>query len=174
MGGFGQAALKPIFEAVTEAVTGCVRWREFVLPTIIPRLITISASEFGAARIRIYSDATGDRALASMSFPPEDGRQLPPLLSARADAELHDVAAKSNKPYILQPRRELWGRNVILIVGDKAACAALSGSAARDRVAPTLVYTLWAIAAQYDISIRTRRVPTGAAPAGPQPRNREL
>ena len=106
------------------------------------------------------------------------------LLPGRADLKLHSAAAKSNKIYIFelsaslafdfQPRGELLGRKVALFVDNAAACAALTRGAARIEVAPMLVNTLFAIAAQRDISIWTKRVPTKVTPADLPSRNREL
>ena len=94
------------------------------------------------------------------------------------------MAAKSIKIYIFELfapvstvfrlRGEFWWRKVILFAGDEAACADLSKGAARRQVALMLVCTLWARAAQYNVSIWTERILIKVNPADLPSMNREL
>ena len=120
----------------------------------------------------------------SLSYPPQAERPPPILFVARRDSKLRETASKSNKIYIFgllacvesvfRIRGDLWGRKVILIVDNEAACAVLTRGTAASRVAPTLVYSLWAIAAQHDISIWTGRAPAEVNPADLSARRKEL
>ena len=131
-----------------------------------PLLITSSAPEDKRAPIRIYSDATGEGGLAL------------------GDAKLRDMAARSDKIYICELlasiatvshlRGDFWGRNVILSVDNAAAFAALTKGAAKSKVVLSLVYTLWRIAAQYDVPIWPGRVATKVNPADLPPGDGKL
>ena len=62
---------------------------------------------------------------------------------------------------------------MILFVDDKAARAALTEGTARKGVSLTLVFTMWTLAAPYDIALWTERVPSKVGPAHLPPTNTE-
>ena len=66
---------------------------------------------------------------------------------------------------VFQLRDRFWARRAILFVGKGAARAALTKDISRNKAAFSLVFSLRVIAAQYDIAIRTERVPTRVNPA---------
>ena len=96
----------------------------------------------------------------SQSFSAMAGRPPPFLLCAQVDQKLRDVAATPEKicifelfrvmATVFQLRGELWDRNVISLVSNEAARAALTGGAAL-----ALVFILRALAAQCDIAVWT-------------------
>ena len=106
---------------------------------------------------RIYSDATGEGSLASVSFFPQSSSALPVLLKGSAGDELNALAASTNSIYIFelfamvasvfQLREQLTGRRAILLVDNEAACAALTTRTSKVPGALLLVYAFWAIAA---------------------------
>ena len=103
---------------------------------------------------------------------------------AQANQRLQDLVASSNKIYIFelfaaaaavsQLRGRLWRRKVILFVDNGAASAALTKGISRNWAAFTLVFSLRAIAAQYDIAICSGRVPMQVNPAGLPSRDGQL
>ena len=109
MGRFGRAASKPICELITEgggaspkAVKDCLKWRELILPAIVPRLITSPAQTNYSAPIRIRPGATGEGGFASVGFFSLNERPCPLLLFAQAEKKLRDTAARSNRIYVLK------------------------------------------------------------------------
>ena len=112
-----------------------------------------------------------------------DGR-LPALLIAQANKKLRDLGATSNMIYIFglfaavgavfQFRDRLWRRRAILFADNEAACAALTRGISRNEAALLLGFSLLAAAAQYDIAIWTKRVPTQVNPADVPSRAGEL
>ena len=75
---------------------------------------------------------------------------------------------------VFQLREQLTGKRVILFVDNEAACAALTTGTSKVSGALLLVYALYAMAAEHDISLWTERVPTGVNPADLPSRNKEL
>ena len=68
----------------------------------------------------------------------------------------------------------LWGREVIFFAGKEAACEALTDGVAENMLALMFVYTMWSIAARYDIAMWTERAPSKRNPADLPPRSLEL
>ena len=191
MGRFGRAALRPIYELISQGggpITGsfrrCLQWWVKVLPAIMPRLIMGFREPEEEEPFRIYSDATGEGNLASICFPPSADPALPFLLKGSSSGELNALAASTNAIFIFelfamvasvfQLRAHLTGKRVILFVDNEAACAALTTGTSRVRGALLLVYALYAIAAEHDIALWTERVPTDVNPADLPSRNKEL
>ena len=191
MGRFGRAALRPIYELISKgggtlsrSFKQCLRRWVRVLPAIMPRLIVSFREPEDAEPFRIYSDATGEGALASICFPPQSDPALPTLLKGSSSGELDTMAASTNAisifelfatvASVFQLREQLTGKRAILFVDNEAACAALTTGTSKVPGALLLVYALWAIAAEHDIALRTERVPTGVNPAGLPSRNKEL
>ena len=137
-----------------------------------------------AELFRIYSDATGEGALASICFPPQSDLALPILLKGSSSGELDALAVSANAIFIFelfamvasvfQLRDHLTGKRVILFVDNEAACAALTTGTSKVPGALLLVYALYAIAAEHDIALWTERVPTGVNPADLPSRHKEL
>ena len=96
-------------------------------------------------------------------------------IPAAPRSRLHELALPTNKIYIFDQyeaaatvfelRDELWNRKAILSVGNEAAGAAPTKGASKNRLALALVYTLWSVAACYDIAFWIERVPTKLNPA---------
>ena len=143
MGRFGRAALRPIYELIsqgggtlTASFKRCLQWWVRVQPAIMPRLILSFREPEDAEPFRIYSDATGEGALASICFPPQADFALPFLLKGSSSGELNALAATANAisifelfamvASVIQLRDYLTGKRVILIVDNEAACAALT------------------------------------------------
>ena len=103
---------------------------------------------------------------------------------AQAGHKLQDLAATSNGIYIFELsaaaasvsrfRGRVWGRRVILFVGNEAARAALTKGISWNKAALMLACSLWAMAAQCDIAIWAERFPTQVNPADLPPRDRQL
>ena len=133
---------------------------------------------------RIYFDATGEGALASICFAPPSKLSLPILSKGSSSGELSALAASTNAIFIFelfamaasvfQLREQLTGKRAILFVDNEAACAARTAGTSKVPGALLLVYALYAIAADHDISLWTERVPTGVNPAGLPSRSKEL
>ena len=66
------------------------------------------------------------------------------------------------------------GRRKILFVDNEAACASLTECISGNTAARMLVYSLWAVAAQYDSALWTEHVPTQDTPADLPPRDGQL
>ena len=75
---------------------------------------------------------------------------------------------------VFQHRDELFGRQVILFVGNEAACAAMTKKTAKNKVALALVNSLRATAAQYDVGVWTERAPSKLNPGDFPSRDGEL
>ena len=60
----------------------------------------------------------------------------------------------------------LGGLKIIPSVDNKAACAGLTESSAKNRAALMLVYTVWSDAATFDLASWAGRVPSNLNPAG--------
>ena len=191
MGRFGRAALRPIYELISQgggtltvSFKRCLQWWVRVLPAIMPRLIMSFREPEDEEPFRIYSDATGEGNLASICFPPQANQALPFLLKGSSSGELDDLAASTNAIFIFelfamvasvfQLRDHLTGKRVILFVDNEAACAALTTGTSKVPGALLLVYALYAMAAEHDIALWTERVPTGVNPADLPSRHREL
>ena len=191
MGRFGRAALRPIYELISKgggplsrSFKLCLRWWVKILPAIMPRLIASFLEAEDSEPFRIYSDATGDGTLASICFAPPSALALPILLKGSSGEELCALAASTNTIFIFelfamaasvfQLREQLTGKRVILFVDNEAACAALTAGTSKVPGALLLVYALYAIAAEHDISLWTERVPTGVNPADLPSRNKAL
>ena len=106
-GRFGRAALRPIYDLISicggklsQEFTTRLRRRVRVLPTITPRLILSYEEPETPEPFRIYSDATGEGNLASITFLPRSNPDLPILLKGATDGELHALAASTNPLYI--------------------------------------------------------------------------
>ena len=150
----------------------------------MPRLIASYHEIEGAEPFKIYSDATDEGGLASISFFPQDYSALPVLLKGSSSDELNAPAASTNAicifelfataASVLQLREQLAGERAILFVDNEAACAALTTRTSRVPGALLLVYAPWAIAAEQDIGLWTERVPTGVHPADLPSRGEEL
>ena len=79
-----------------------------------------------AEPFRIYSDATGEGALASICFAPQSDLALPILLKGSSSGELDALAASTNAIFIFelfamaasvfQLREQLTGKRAILVV----------------------------------------------------------
>ena len=182
MGRLGRAALKPVYEpiatgrgAVTREVRDCLRRWPPALPTMAPRLILSLSNKEPAGPVRMYSDATGAGELARISFFSKEEGRRPYLPATQADDDLEELATTSNKipifdlfatiATVFQRRGRVWGRRVNLFVDNEAACAAAATGVSRSKAALMLVFSLWAIAAQYDSALWTERVPTQVNPA---------
>ena len=69
--------LRPLYDLIGKGggalfanIKGCLRWWPRALPAIMPRLIASYRGPEESEPFRIYSDATGEGTLASISFPP--------------------------------------------------------------------------------------------------------
>ena len=109
MGRFGRAALRPVYELISKgggtlsrSLRQCLRWWVRVLPTITPRLIVSYVERGDSEPFRIYSDATGEGALASICFPPQAASALPVLLKGSPSGELDALAASTNAIFIFE------------------------------------------------------------------------
>ena len=103
--------------------------------------------------MRIYSDATGEGAMAGLVIFPESSGRIPMVFTPKADRALTGLAAWTNKIYVFELfaavatgfalRQQLAGKKIILFVGNEAARAAPTSGTAKNRYALLLVYTLW-------------------------------
>ena len=163
-----QTYIRPNCERRRRRLSG--NWWKAILPNVDPRLLMCSNQEKPPNPARIFSGAAGVGSLASLAF----------FGQPRAPSRLYSLAADTNKIHIFglfavvatvcQPRDELWGRKVPLLVDVGAPCAAVTGGAAKNEAVMTLVYTLRAVATRYDVAFRLERGPTKANPACPPPR----
>ena len=75
---------------------------------------------------------------------------------------------------VFQPREELRGEQLILLADGETACAALARGAAKNKLALMMVYTIWAVAARYDVATWTDWPPSKRNPAGLPLKGRQL
>ena len=170
----GRAAMRPIYELIAKGsgnmpqdMKDCLFWRELAFPNLAPRLIRSPSSQDTTYPIRIYSDATREGNLASITLFPTGSSRKPLLFASQADAELRRLASSTNKIYIYElyaavakvfaTKGALKGTKLILSVDNEAACAALTKGAAKNRCALMLVYTLWYLAALLDFRLWAER-----------------
>ena len=109
MGRFGRAALRPIYELISKnggklsrSFKLCLSWWVKVLPAITPRLIVSFLETEDSEPFRIYFDATGEGALASICFAPPSKLSLPILSKGSSSGELSALAASTNAIFIFE------------------------------------------------------------------------
>ena len=105
--------------------------------------------------VRVFSDATGQGGMASLTYLPEFG--APWLLQSLAGQALNQLARTNSKVYIFElfaatatifaHRAALRNRKLFVFIGNEAACAAPNKDASRSMAASELVYRVWAIMA---------------------------
>ena len=111
--------------------------------------------------VRVYSDATSEEGLASLTLLSMLEHPAPVLLIGQPEEELHKLASTTNAIYlfllyaglasVFQLRDELRGRKGNVLVDNETACAALTTRAATNKSALMLVYAIWSVNARYDV-----------------------
>ena len=91
--------------------------------------------------VRVCSDATGAGGLASLTLSSVPDHPPPLQLANQAEDQFRSLAAPASESYIFElpakvatvfdPRKGRSGRNIIIFVGDEAACAAFAKCATK-------------------------------------------
>ena len=134
-----------------------MRWREEAPPTISPTLIVDSEAFRALNPARVVSDATGAADVGSLTFSSVPDRLSLPILTRQAGDQLRSLAVATNAFYIFglvaaaaavfELRGVVSGSKSAHLAYNEAAGAALLEGAAENRLAFTLVNTLWSVAA---------------------------
>ena len=113
--------------------------------------------------VRFYPDATGEGSLAKLTFLAILGGPTLLLLAGRAQEWIRELALFLSKIYFsdlyaaaatsFQLRERLWARKAILFVDYEPAYVALAKGTDKNRMVLTQVFTLWSVAARYNVAI---------------------
>ena len=102
----GAAVLKPIYEFILggeglppKKVKNSLRWRGETSPSIAPRLIMDTKQSDSPNPICVYSDATGEGGLISLTFLSIPESPAPLLLIGQAQGKLHRLVFSRSDPF---------------------------------------------------------------------------